>query len=364
MNPLYQPLLDLLLQLQRPYTGGYLLYFLALLYLSLFFCMRPNFRNENLAFWAMGLMLVSFTLLRPIGLGIDDSGYVEISKQICAFFECFKPIQSSRDFVWYGLISLLRSLMAGPQAVLSLAAITVFLQLYIIHSLCKQKMLALTFFASHVYLLFDITIFRAGLALTAYFLAMYFLVKNRRILGVGLLASNFLFHSQGMFSLGLLPMHWVAKRKRVCLAIGFLCLVGIYLHLTPSLNQLSYIAKAEAADYVAKAFNGEFISDHAFPHFGLVLVLFLLISHLFNQKLLDNAPVNDYVLASAMLALMLSWFFAPITGIQLRLFDFYIAPVIFLAGNLKRNIWSFLLVAVSSTLLVGRLIFLRNFILG
>lgn len=164
--------------------------------------------------------------------------------------------------------------------------------------------------------------------------------------------------------MGLLPMRWLAKQKVACLVIGSLCLIGIYLHQTPNLHQLSYIAKAEAADYVAQAFNGQFIKDHAFPQFGLVLVVFLSTVYIFNKKLLDTAPVNDYVLASAMLALMLSWFFAPITGIQLRLFDFYIAPVIFLAGNLKRNIWSFLLVAVSSTLLVGRLIFLRNFILG
>lgn len=364
MSTLFQTLLDLMPQLQRPYSGGYLLYFVVILALSLFFCMRPNIRNENFAFCVAGSILIAFALLRPIGIGIDDPAYVAIPREICAFFECFKPVQSTRDFFWYGSISILKSMMTGPQAVFSLAAITVFLQLYIIHSLCKQKMLALTFFASHVYLLFDITIFRAGLALTVYFLAIYFLVKNRRIIGCGLLAGNFLFHSQGIFSIGLLPMHWLAKRKRVCMAIGSLCLIGIYLKLTPNLHQLSYIAKAEAADYIAQAFNGQFVKDHVFPQFGLVLVAFLSIAYIFNKKLLGNARVNDYVLASAMLALILAWFFAPITGIQLRLFDFYIAPLIFLAGNLKRNIYSFLLVAVSSSLLVGRLIFLRNFIMG
>lgn len=347
-----------------PYAGGYLGFFIVALVLSLFFSLRPHLREENFVFWAMGSTLIAFTLLRPIGLAIDDLSYVKMSSHICAFSECLNPIQSTRDFLWYGTIAILKSFMTGSQAVFSLAAIALFFQLYVIYSLCKQKMLALTFFLSHVYLLFDFTIFRAGLALTAYFIAIYFLVNAKRILGLGLLVSNFLFHSQGIFSLALIPMHWIAKYRKLCFIIGAICLIGIYLKLTPSIHQLSYLVKADAADYIDKALNGEFRNNHVFPYFGLVLIVFTLISYFFHSKLLDNAPVNDYVLGSVILALVLAWFFAPITGIQLRLFDFYIAPLIFLAGNLKKNMWSFLLVVGTSTLLLGRLIFLRNFISG
>lgn len=343
---------------------GLILYFILLILLSLLFYLRPNKIQEKLTFVFCGMVLIVFTAFRPLDLAIDDLGYIEISKGICAFSECMSLVHSSRDFAWYAGVGLLKSLINGPQAILILASLGLTLQLYIIYKLCTQKILALAFFVPHVYLLFDFTIFRAGLALSFYLLGIYLLVNNRKWLGTSFLISNFLFHSQGIFSIGLIPMRWLAQRKTTCIVIAAILLAAIYLRLTPSIYQLTYIVKAEAAPYLQQALNGEFIQNRSFPRFGLVLLILMLAVYFFREKLLENAAVNSYVLGSVMLALSLSWFFAPITVIQLRLFDFYMAPLVFLAGNLKRNIWSYCATSTVAILLFIRLVFINNFILG
>lgn len=340
------------------------IYFIALILVDFLFLYRSNRNLENLTFVVSGFLLFAFTAFRPLGLAIDDLGYIEISKGICALSECMSIVHSSRDFAWYAGVGLLKSLINGSQAILILASLGLALQLYIIYKLCNQKLLALAFFVPHVYLLFDFTIFRAGLALSFYFLGIYLLVINRKWLGTSFLVSNFLFHSQGIFSIGLIPMRWLAQRKTVCIVIAAILLAAIYFRLTPSIYQLAFIVKTEAAPYLQQALNGEFIQNRSFPRFGLVLLIFMLAVYFFREKVLENTAVNNYVLGSAMLALLLSWFFAPITVIQLRLFDFYMAPLVFLVGNLKRNIWSYCATSTVAILLFIRLVFINNFILG
>lgn len=364
MPPFFNPFAIALSQFNGTYSWGGLAFFLAIGVASCFFYLRPNQTTENYLFWLFGLLLIVFTVFRPLGLGRDDLAYIEISKTICPFSECLKFIQSSRDFAWYGLVGLIKSLLNGPRALLLLAAFGLLIQLYVINRLCRQKLLALTFFIPHIYLLFDLTILRAGLALSFYFLAIYFLIVGRKIFGGLLLGSNFLFHSQGIFSIGLWPFYWPSKYRWVCLVIGMLCLLGIYLQFTFTPIQLSFLAKAESAPYLNVALNGGYIKEKAFSFTSLLLLFYLLVIFIFEKKSLNPSPVNQYVLASVLLGLVLAWIFAPIMTMQSRLFDFYIAPLVFLVGNLKPNKWAFWGTIALSMLLYVRLEFLHNFILG
>lgn len=339
-------------------------YFVTLIVLSFLFQIYDNKKLENLTFIFTSIFLFVFTATRPLGLAIDDLSYIEISKGICAFSECLKLVQSSRDYAWYAGVGVIKSLNDGPQSILILASLGVALQLYVIYKLCHQKILALAFYVPHMYLLFDFTILRAGLALSFYFLAIYLLVINRKWVGFSFLASNFLFHSQGVFSIGLIPMYWLARRKNICIFFAAILMAGIYLRITPNIYQLSFIVKAEAAPYLQQALNGAFIQDRIFPRFGILLLAFIITIYALKEKMLVSQPVNNWVLGSVLLAIFLAWFFAPITAIQLRLFDFYMAPLVFLVGNLKRNIWSFWATSTVAILLFIRLVFMNNFILG
>lgn len=353
---------------QNPFSIGFLGYFIVLIALSCLFYRQQNAIFERWLYWVMGSLLLLFTALRPMGLGIDDPGYIEISKGICAFTECLKLIQAPRDWAWYALVGLLKSLVSGERAVLLLAALGLATKLFVIDRLCHQKLLALTLFIPLVYLLFDFTIFRADLALSMYFCAVYLLVRARLILGNGLLLANFLAHSQAIFSIGLWPFHWIAKFKKIALAIIAIALLGIYLQITPSIQFLSLFVKGAAQTYLEQAQNGGFAGVKLFPALYLLLLAYLGVILVFSKTVLNQSQpskdISQYVLASILLALALAWFFAPIRVMQSRLLEFYFAPIVLIAGNLERNRWTFLGTIVLAIFIYARMELIHNFILG
>ena len=358
-----------------PYSLSFLGGFMVLLASSCLIYWRPNPVLERRLFWGVGFALILFTALRPIGLAIDDLAYVDISKNICAFTECFQFIHGTRDHLWYLLVALLHSIFSAERAILTLASLGLLMQLYIVDQLCKQKLLALTLFIVQVYLLFDFTIFRAGLAITIYFFSMYLLISHYQKLGIGLLAFNFLAHSQALFSIGLWPMHWIAKFQRLAKIIICLAVVAIYLKITPSAEFLSSLIYG-AADktsyipqaYVAQATNSTLTVEKLFPLVDLLLLAYLGLLLSFDKRANvlnpEHSKISRYILASALLATMLSWFFATNHIVQTRLFDFYIAPIILLTGNQERNRWVFFLTLALAILIYVRMELIHNFILG
>ena len=349
--------------LSSVYTLGFTVYFFALVALASFFYFRPNPLQENKVFWIAGFILVLFTALRPIGLAPDDLAYLEIYRNISPFFECFKLIQSSRDYGWYAGVSFLSSFIDGPRAMLVLSSLSLTLELWIIYRLCEKKILALVFFIPTIYLLFNFVLFRAGLALSFYFLAIYLLAQSKKLWGSSLLSTNFLIHSQGIFSIGLLPFLLI-KNKRLFFFLGAACLIGIYFQFAPSLSFLEFLVKSEAAPYLSKAQAGLFTHDHRFPMYGILLLAMPVSIFLTREKSLVQNPANDLAFSSILLALVLAWFFSAITTLELRLFDFYATPLVFLAGNLKRNSWTFFVTIVLALTLFLRLVFLHRFIMG
>jgi len=261
-------------------------------------------------------------------------------------------------------VALLKSFLSGEQAILLISAAGVYMQLYCINHLCQQKLLALTLFTPLIYLLFDLTIFRAGFALGCYFMAIYCLVNKKYIFGSALLVTNFLSHSQAIFSIILAPFLWLSKKRGVTLCLMAICLFGIYLELTPTLDQLSLLSSDSIRPYLDRAMSGGYESENKFPAIDLLLLMYLAIIFAREGENLQDSKIIQYVLASAMLAIFLAWFFAPVHAIQTRLFDFYVAPIVLLAGNLKRNRYLFFSTISISMLIYIRMELIHDFILG
>jgi hypothetical protein len=135
------------------------------------------------------------------------------------------------------------------------------------------------------------------------------------------------------------------------------------MHTTPTLTQLSFLGKTNGGStYLMQALDGQFAGANSFPLAGLLVLIYLLVIFTFEKEALISDKVNQYVLASAMWGLMLAWFFAPIMIMQTRLFDFYIAPLVFLVGNLRLNKWTFWGTMFVAFLLYARLEIWHNFI--
>jgi len=98
--------------------------------------------------------------------------------------------------------------------------------------------------------------------------------------------------------------------------------------------------------------------------YGLLSLAMTVLVFLTREKSLIQNPANDLAFSSILLGLVLAWFFSAIATLELRLFDFYATPLVFLAGNLKRNSWTFFVTIVLALTLFLRLVFLHRFIMG
>lgn len=248
------------------YSLGALFFVGLLTTFSLWCYIKSYVKLEKYLFWICACVLVIFSAFRPMGIARDDLvGYVSWASEICPLMDCLQPIQSSRDWAWYFLVSALKSFQTGERAVLMLSGIGVLIQLIIIYRLCRNKLLALTLFIPLLYLYYDFTLLRAGLALTVFFIGFYFLVNSRNILGSAVLLGNYFFHSQGIFSIGIIPFQRIAKYKLISITIISLLISCIYLEWTPSFDQLSFLSKHESTPYWEQYQAGLFTTERLFP---------------------------------------------------------------------------------------------------
>ncbi|BEI32938.1 EpsG family protein [Polynucleobacter sp. HIN5] len=346
------------------YSLGGLCFFSALVIFSLIFYHKPNTKIESQLYWFFALILVIFSAIRPIGLSRDDLHYLEISKNICSIVECIQLIQGSRDWGWYLFVALLKSAMPAERAILVLSGICTFIQLLIIDRLCRHKLLALTLFIPLSYLYYDFTLLRAGLALTVFFMAFYFLVRSKQFLGSTLLLSNYFFHSQGIFSIGLILFNQISRYKYIGIIVITLLVIFIYLEWTPSFEQLLPLSKNESAPYWDQYRQGLFDNQINFPLAHLLIIGYVIFILLINDSTTEEKNRDQLAFASILLAIFLAWFFAPIHAIQTRLFDFYAAPLVFLAGNLRGPRITQGITLLIAILLYIRMEFLHNWIIG
>lgn len=345
----------------------YSIYFFALFLSAIITAIYINYKNPKIdrtAFLFFGSSLVLFTLLRPLSLSRDDAAYIQIGQSICSISECGFSIQGLRDWGWYFFISVFKSFLSYEQSLMALASISLGIKLFVIYQLCKQRLVALILLIPLTYIQYDFTQLRAGLAISWYFLAIFFLYQSKNWIAAGLLVNNFVFHAQAAPSIGLIPFTWLNQRQWVLpiTVMGFLLLIYIGIYPNFELMQQLHIIQTGAESYLTLNAKDAYADVKIFPIGYLpILALGLWLSW-------DNHPhkdcLNKIVGASIMLAIFLAWLFSFNPTIQTRMFEFYIAPLVLLAGNIGSNKAKLVGTLVISGILYLRLEWLHDWILG
>ena len=319
---------------------------------------------DRCIFWAFGVVLCLFAMFRPFGLGLDDPSYVEILDALCPVGDCSNGAPITRDFVWFGLVSLGLPYWSGSLNVaLVLSGLGVFVKLFVIDRLCRQRLLALLLLVPLSFIQYDMTQLRAGFASAWMMLGIYWLVRSRVILGSLTLLSNFMVHSQAIFSPGLLTCRLLGLRPWIFPSCTVFLLGLIYLGLYPNSSMLSWLGLvAESATYFAGLQEGSYDGVKAFP-WGYLPILGYGV-WLWTATAEEHKKTANIVAASLLLGLTLAWFFAIIPVIQTRLFDFYALPVVLLAGNLGNSRLKMALTCLLALVLYLRLELLQDWILG
>lgn len=321
-------------------------------------------RIDRSLFWVLGFLLVVFAVLRPVGLARDDIAYVEILQALCPSGDCSKGLPVTRDWIWYGLVRLGLPLWPGNlQVALAISGLGVLIKLFVIDRLCKERLLALLLLIPLSLVQYDLTQLRAGLASSWMLLGIFWLVRSQVWLGGAALLSNFVVHSQAIFSPGLLAYRLFEWRRWV-LPVGVVVLLGmIYAGLYPSSSTLSWLGVVnETAPYFAGLQAGGYAGIKAFPWSYFPILGYGV--WLCSSAAQEHQKIANIVAAGLFLGTALAWFFAIIPTMQNRLFEFYAVPLVLLAGNVGQSKLKIALTCLLALVLYLRLELLHDWILG
>jgi hypothetical protein len=315
-------------------------------------------------FWTFGCVLCVFALFRPYGLALDDESYVRILSELCLGGDCSNGSPIVRDYVWFWLVSF--GLIYWPDslnAALAISSLGVFIKLFVIDQLCRQRLLALLLLVPLSFIQYDMTQLRAGFASAWMMLAIYWLVHSKVLLSSLTLFSNFMVHSQAIFSPSLLFYRLIGSH-RLLFPICVIVLLGlIFAGLIPGYSTLSWLGMVpETTTYLLSVQEGSNDGAKTFAWGYLPMLGYGV--WLWSTSLEEYKKTANIAATSLLLGLSLAWFFALIPIMPTRLFDFYALPLVLLVGNVGDSKYKITLACLLAWALYLRLELFQDWILG
>lgn len=353
--------------LKNPYAWGFVLYWLGLLgacatlWMVEFRQGKPYKTLETSLFWLFGLGMLAFVVFRPIGIARDDLGYLNNYKTICPTFTCGQWFQGVRDFGWYSLVGLLKSVVSDPQVMLWLGAAALLVKLAVMYSLAKRPLVVLLLYTGLYYQVQDLTAWRVSLALACFMLAIWLVVRTRHYWSAWALFVCGVFHKQA-FVAPLILVGVLLRKHRllltaVCLIPIGMLVVGLYppLHLIASQigGGVKEIAFSQGLDsYVVAKLAGVYAGWRQAPvvvYPQILLTLWLLI-----KAQPDNEKLDGMLTGCLVMGCLFLWGFASLPDAQVRFFEFFMVPTVLLAGARRLSGVEFAGVVLVSGLFVAK----------
>lgn len=308
---------------------------------------------EGALFWCFGAMMVFFAVLRPFGIARDDQGYLDIYNTVCSTLDCGQWVQGNRDWGWYSLVGILKSIWPEPRTMLLIAGLALAMKLWVVFRLCSRPMVALLLFTGVFYQTQDLTAFRVSLSLAFFMFAIWIYLKQSRLFGGVALACPGFFHKQALLALGLIVAPLFRKRFWLLVLAMVTPFVMLWVFGKPSMptflmkpeDALSVQAVQQGLDayisgYAAGAFQQDkLIPWSLYPLAGLGLWLA-------KDVFIHNRDLYNIVAASMAIGCGLLYCFSALTVAQVRFFEFFMLPMVLLAGEVKRT-WLTLVLVVA-----------------
>lgn len=354
--------LELLFSLKGSYSGVFVLFWGAMLIACFGVRVRETsneqrtIKLERVFFWIFGSTMLAFAAFRPIGIARDDMPYLEIFKTVCPTLACGQWVQGARDWGWYTLLGLLKSLLAEPNTMLWLGGIALLIKLSVIYSLARRPLLILLLYSALYYEVQDLTALRVSLAIAAFMGAIWLICRLHTYWNAWALFVCGLFHKQALIAplilvgVFLRNRHWLLVT--ICVTPIALMLLGIY----PGLDRIfsgfgvdaqSIVINGGLDAYIAAKNEGVYQGFRVAPVVAypqILLFLWLLIN-----GNLANSWLESLIAGSLVMGCLFLWGFASLPDAQVRFFEFLMVPTILLAGFRRLHVFEFIgVIAVSA----------------
>lgn len=337
--------------LKNPYAWGFVVFWLGMLVVCTALWAvesrhaKPNKSLESSLFWLFGLAMLVFMVFRPMGIGRDDLAYLEVFKTVCPTFTCGQWLQGARDVGWYSSVGLLKSLVPSPRVMLWLGAAALLFKMAVIYSLASRPLVVLLFYTGLYYQVQDLTAWRVSLALTVFMSAIWLVVRARHYWNAWVLLLCGLFHKQAFVAPLVLTGVFISRYRFLLIC---LCLVPIGLLILDFYPRLHLIAFQFGENFnkfvVNQGLDAYINADHTEVYSGwyqapivvfpqILLTLWLLI-----KARPDNEKLDAMLTGCLVMACMFLWVFASVPNAQVRFFEFFMVPLVLLAGT-RRLKW-------------------------
>lgn len=298
-------------------------------------------RLDRQLYCLFGAILVGFSVLRPVGMAMDDHGYAIRFSSICPLSECQVSDFFHRDFLWDATISVLKEIYPHPKVMLWLSGFGVMIKLFIVYLLSVRKLLALYAYMAVFYLVTDVTAFRISYSEMFYLVALYYLGRDGRLQAGIALGASAMAHLQGI--LGCIML--VKDKYRISsVALIFLILVPVFLLL---------VGIYPRADLVREMIGHSLSSGFLYPsHFSevegikyldwklrersvpVVIPFIMLYLAFVVIKVLPVANRSvQYAMFSVVLASIFMWALGFNQTLQFRVSSFFLVPMVLIAGH-------------------------------
>lgn len=327
-------------------------YALIFLELILFSSMKLTDELIKLVFSINAVLIIALCFFKIYGSAPDDYNYLEIFARECVNTNCELDYISSRDIFWLNSVELFRFLGLSTSIKL-IATIALSVKLWVVYKLSNNKIFGLVAYFVINYFIHDLIQYRVGLAEMFLFLSAYFIAKNKKFYSVASLFTTPFCHLQALPAPLLLLYTKVPIKFCVILILVLtsLTFLGLYPNsfvlkdMIAAIWESAISPKSDIGKYIYLSETG------AYDNFSsLALSVFVFgfsLNYIFYRSLISLKLINFNVIRfsffSCLAAFIACYFFAAIPDMQNRLFEFFIAPIVFIFGNLKKSTESFLI---------------------
>lgn len=332
------------------YTDWFIVVTCFLAIMTLVVCLLRDRRIhicDSIGYWVYGAIYISFAAFRPLGVSVDDVGYLPKFNNLCPILECSSIKEFfRRDGLWFAVISILKEVHPYPQVMLWLSAFSLFAKLAVIYSLSDRKMLALYVYVSIFYLVDDITALRASFSAVFFTIAFWSITRGMKWFPFSMIIASGLAHIQGFISLALLLGRHVVDRKNIVIfmIIMPIILVAIGVHPTDGfaklVNSIPFLKVAvNPSGMGAYVFNKNLeVKTYGTRSVPLVMPpLLFLLAYIYNLPKENRRGIDAYAAYSVGLSSIIIWFYAFSPTVQFRLSNIFLLPSAVLVSNLARN---------------------------
>ena len=344
-------LANVIAYLKNPFSGGYLLFWaaivLACVALWLFESRRGEVsrRVEGSLFWLFAIAMLFFAMKRPFGMLRDDLAYLNIYHDICPTLTCLKWVQGGSDIGWYSLVGLFKSFIPSPRVMLLIEAGGLLVKMAVIYTLVRRPLYALMLYAGVFYQVQDLVALRVSLAVAAYMAAIWLVVVPRQYCFAWTLFIGGFFHKQAFFAPLTLLGAFFKRRAYLLVLFSLIPVALIILNIYPDWHQLfpqlgKRLQMVVNSQGLGMYFSGE--NDDidlgwrnapivVYPQ--ILLMLWLLI-----KTSIENDRLDAILSGCLVMACLFLWAFASVPNAQVRFFEFFMVPTVMLVG-IRRLTW-------------------------